>query len=662
MKQFNSLHLYGRAESIRDKFLEALPVIAFFLLTFYAVIIMFGMQYTMVVSLGTLLFQVNYKKQHNSRSLLALILQQLFLAVLAYIATLNLCLSIGLNLVVPFWLIFSKASSFNQLGYFSSLMTFTFLQFMHLDGKGFAAQFLAMVFCCAAFYMAVFLWSRLRKKPDTEGTEQKTMELLGCILEKSLNAEKIDEELSRLFDLQRSLYAEAYQLKGKKHIVTAEGKLKYMFALLVQRTVYMVSGQSQILLPKDEAERELAIQLAAYMKEAGTKDFMHGEFGELKREGKRLLKISEKGKSDFCRSVTNFFRMYLLIFFQQGFKEEDIVDKRWTVPIDRRLKDHVIYRLRPDTFEMRFALRMSVVLIVGMSFNFFFPESHSYWFVMNSFLLLRPMYEDSNYRMKTRFLGTAAGSLIVTAVLPFCGSLPAYLIIASVMVACMYTATPGTTIHALFVTCFALTMTTMAVGHAAAAGILRMAYVMASVLFVLVINRFFFPTSFKSQLKYNLQLLFHMHHMYLRILENSLTGPLDYWRVCDAQLQYHMVHRQIRQELPMAAKGDEDGYMKILSITWRMASEVQQMLFHVRHKRRGEEARQILRQYIYYNDYVLNQIQEMLHLKKEKRLKNIEGMRYQRYIEDEPELSTLMTQYARNLSRLYILVLRRYRM
>ena len=34
---------------------------------------------------------------------------------------------------------------------------------------------------------------------------------------------------------------------------------------------------------------------------------------------------------------------------------------------------------------------------------------------------------------------------------------------------------------------------------------------------------------------------------------------------------------------------------------------------------------------------------------------------YQRYIEGEPELSSLMTRYARNLSRLYVLVLRRVR-
>lgn len=197
-------------------------------------------------------------------------------------------------------------------------------------------------------------------------------------------------------------------------------------------------------------------------------------------------------------------------------------------------------------------------------------------------------------------------------------------------------------------------------GTPAEAAVLRLLYVIGAVALVLVVNRFFFPTSFRSQMKYNLEMLFHMHHMYLRILEDSLTDPLDYWKLCDAQLQYHMVHAQIRSDLPRAAKGEEEGYLEILAITWRMASEIQQMFFHIKHKKRSEEARQIIQSYIYYADYVLNQIQEMMHLKKEKHLTSIEGMQYQRYVEGEPKLSELMTLYARNLSRLYVRVLKKY--
>lgn len=97
-------------------------------------------------------------------------------------------------------------------------------------------------------------------------------------------------------------------------------------------------------------------------------------------------------------------------------------------------------------------------------------------------------------------------------------------VLAGIMVTCMYTATPGTIIHALFVTCFALSMTTLAIGETMAV-FLRMAYIVSAVLFVLVINRFFFPTSLVSQVRYNLRLLFHMHHMYLRMLGRLSDKP-----------------------------------------------------------------------------------------------------------------------------------------
>lgn len=45
-------------------------------------------------------------------------------------------------------------------------------------------------------------------------------------------------------------------------------------------------------------------------------------------------------------------------------------------------------------------------------------------------------------------------------------------------------------------------------------------------------------------------------------------------------------------------------------------------------------------------------------MKKEKKMKNINGVKYQRYIKDEPELSRLMNEYAHNLSELYALVLK----
>ena len=57
---------------IWKKFSAAFPVICFFLCLFFWVLNIFGSQYVMIVSLVTVLFQVNYKKRNTLKSLLGI--------------------------------------------------------------------------------------------------------------------------------------------------------------------------------------------------------------------------------------------------------------------------------------------------------------------------------------------------------------------------------------------------------------------------------------------------------------------------------------------------------------------------------------------------------------------------------------------------------------
>lgn len=651
--------LQGRGKTIWKQFQKALPVICFFLALYYSVILLFGMSHIMVVSLVTVVFQVNYRKNLSASALLKLALQQLAMEGLAFLATWNLPLCICLNLLVPFWLIFTKASQFNQLGYFSTLMTFTFLQMMPVGWKEIGTQVQAMLFGLLAFFLISWLYSRKNAGGQESHPEQRGFLLLADLVENAVRGEDVTEEWRALFQIQKSLYREANQRRGRKRVVTSQGKIDYMFALLFQRSVYFASSQYREIFLQNQGATELAMRLSAYMRQAGGINLWEENTENLEKEGRKLLREVRHQKAEFYYSVRNFLQLFLLILNQIHLGEEQMMDERWEIPLKQRIRSRILYKMRPDTFEMRFALRMSTILIIGMSYTMITQANHGYWLVMNAFLLLRPMYEESRYRMKTRFIGTAVGCVLMILILSILQGDMAHLLFAGVMAVCMYTATPGTSVHALFVTCFAMAMTTLAMGEMQALW-LRMLYVAAAVLLVLVVNQYYFPTSMGGQYHYNWEMLFHMHHMYLRLLENALLHPLDYWRICDAQIQYSMVYNQIDQYLPNLPDGERRHYQKILGICWRMSSEMEQMLFLVGQKRRGVQARQQMKQYIDYTDEILNQIQSMLHLKKEKKHTNLKGKRYYRFIEGERELSTLMTRYGKNLSRLYMVVSREY--
>lgn len=219
---------------IWKKFSAAFPVICFFLCLFFGVANIFGSQYVMIVSLVTVLFQVNHKKRNTLKSLLGVSALQLMLCFLAYIATLNFPLSMLLNLTVPFALIFLKASQFNQMGYFSGLMTFTFLQLMPVDFSGFLVQMAAMLSGLSIFIILVLLFQvRFPKIPGYQ-TQQKGLLLIGRWLKNQVEkantligdperkeaGEKLEEQLH---SLEQKLYIEANQKREKK-LLPGRGK------------------------------------------------------------------------------------------------------------------------------------------------------------------------------------------------------------------------------------------------------------------------------------------------------------------------------------------------------------------------------------------------------------------------------------------------------
>lgn len=652
---------------IWKKFSAAFPVICFFLCLFFGVVNIFGSQYVMIVSLVTVLFQVNHKKRNTLKSLLGVSALQLMLCFLAYIATLSFPLSMLLNLTVPFALIFLKASQFNQMGYFSGLMTFTFLQLMPVDFSGFLVQMAAMLSGLCIFIILVLLFQvRFPKIPGYQ-TQQKGLLLIGRWLKNQVEkantligdperkeaGEKLEEQLH---SLEQKLYIEANQKREKKEIATREGKICYMFALMFQRALYFIKTKNGKLELDSEMLKKYVWRTGDFLETAGNSRFSEKETREiLLISGRKLLSQIKGKEGELYISLQNLIRPLLIIFREFEDREEEL--QQWSPPESQKLSEKLKNVFRLDSFETRFALRMSVVLLVSFAYTMLSQADHGYWLPMNAFLLLRPMYEDSKYRMKTRFIGTAAGCVVISLLLPFFHGTSGHFFLAAVMVVGMYTATPGTRIHGAFVTCFALSMSTLAMKETLAIE-LRMLYVAAAVLLVLMVNKFFFPTSMGQQFRYNFQMIFHMQHMYLRILERSLTGRLDHGVICDAQIQYHMLHEQVLEYLGKISLEESGYYRQVLDITWKMMAEMEQILFLVNIDRRGVLQEGIMENYISYTDYVLNQIQQLLHIRQEKHVKKIKEMHYQRWVDNDSELSYLMTRYAKNLSSLYRMVSR----
>ena len=543
--------------ALRSKFMAALPIILFFLFLFYSTILLFGISYSILVSVVTILFKVNYRKSFTVRQLMVLVGTQFLMALLSFFASLSLPLCILLNLIVPFLLVFLQTSQFNQLGYFANAMCFVFLQLRPVGWEGLALQMAALAYGLAVLTIVLFFCSLRNKKNDHFAPAKKGLLLLADALRAQIEPKAHATEQGKpsdspasgqaepIFPILQELYGEAYKSRGLTYVVSPRGKIQYMFALLFQRAVYFLTNPYQASMLSDPNRHDLLDCLARYMETAGTDGF---EQEELVRTGSELLAEVEECDEIPCIFIQNFLRLFLLILDnirQDGGKQSS---HGWKLPSYRRPFKKLFGQIKADTFETRFALRLSAILTIGFAYSMISQANHGYWLVLNAFLLLRPMYEESATRIKTRFIGTLAGCLILQLLLPLFHGTGWHFLLATFMAVGLYMETAGTWQQALFSTCFALTLTTLALPQMLAAE-LRILYVVSAMVLVLLINRFVFPTHQKGQFRYNLYQLFHIHHVYLRLLESSLAAPLDYGVICDVQIHYHLIHDQIIQYL-----------------------------------------------------------------------------------------------------------------
>lgn len=636
---------------LHAKFTAALPIILFFLFIFYSTILLFGISYSILVSVVTTLFKVNYRKYLTPGQLLILIGTQFFMALLSFFATLSLPLCLLLNLTVPFLLVFLQTSQFNQLGYFASAMCFVFLQLKPVGWEGLAMQLAALAYGMAVLTAALFFCSFLNRKNDHFLPAKKGLLLLAAVLRgwTAPDHEKSGRQAEDVFPILQGLYKEAYKSRGLIHVVSPQGKIQYMFALLFQRAVYFLTNPEQAAALDDDGCHDLLNRLAQYMELAGTKGF---EENNLEAAGRKLLIEAERREEIPYVFIQNFLRLFLLILenIQQAGEKEP--PRCWKLPEYHHPLKKLFRRVQIDAFETRFALRLSIVLTIGFFYNMTSQANHGYWFALNAFLLLRPMYEESATRIKTRFIGTLAGCLLLQLLLPLFHGTGWHFVLATIMAVGLYMETPGTWQQALFSTCFALTLTTMALPQTLAFE-LRLLYVVCAMLLVLLVNRFVFPTRQKGQFRYNLYQLFHMHHVYLRLLEDSLTAAPDYGVICDIQIHYHLIHDQILQYLKKAGSKEADFIRRILWISWHMISEAEQMLFLISTGKTSALNAAQMEDYVTFTSCILGEIQKMMEMKAEDLPKVPQPFLHKRTMEEEPQLSFLMEQYSKQVSELY---------
>ena len=597
-----------------SRFLKALqnasPVIVFFFAGFALVYGIFGMQYVSVVSVVTVFFQIRHKRNDNTPHRYARLLAVgSLLIVFAYLSSLNLWLCLLFNLCIPFVLVFAQSTQFNPKGYFSYAMIFVFLSLMPPEHLGeLAIELLVFCICVGLMALSIRIYAQLFARPAAQT----------AALESGFT------ELSELL----LLLACPEQQKQ-----------------LEQRFSYLI-GDSGWRGELDAGRIRLLREISVFLRELApaAERPLVGRYS--RREGicwaQRMLDsmdIPEGRIKIFCRSLLH---MMILILRRSSSYQEPVhtLDRRNFGELLRRIKA----RCTRESFEMRFAMRLSMVMTVSCGLSFLLPVTRSYWIPLNAFLLIQPSYEDSRYRMKTRPIGTLIGCCIQFLVYPLLPGLGGQIAFSLVMIALMCCAAPGTWNQPIFSTCYALTLTAMTLDQNIAIT-LRLLYLAAAVAIVFIVNSFFFPMRRETQFRYNFKALFRLNNSYWDIIRAGLTGETNLAVSNEILTYFHMIYQEcsayVKKNAFLPFRPEQQ---TVLVNLWHMFSELEQIHFLVQTKCiRPEENGRLVRmiEAIQEELYPIISYENFPQIRKE--------LRY-----EEPEAAYVLNQYLDHAEKLLV--------
>ena len=560
------------ARTFLGRLRAALPTILFYILQFTLVVNLFGLQYALVLTGSTTLFQLRRKQRNDLRRYLQLFFVPLLLCLLAFAATRSAVLCVVLNFTVLLFLVLWKSSQFDPKGYLGFAMTFVFLELRPPALEDLGMQVLVVAFCHALLLLALFVNARLTRPADPSLQIPAGLRQLSDLLEQ-MALHGADEGIYlALYETAQKLHRLGYDRRRLLRIPDPQTNRYHFLGLLYQRTYYLVS---------DEGWREGAAgpmfaqtlhtlsQLVAQCEQAHTPE----ERAALRRRLSQLAEESGLPAGRLHIFYRNVLHILDLLCQEPTAAPRQLPWKR--VPWRAVLLDFR-QRCTVDRFEFRFALQLALVMTISCTVSLLWDFEHTYWFPLHAFLLLQPSYEDSAHRMVTRPIGTAIGCLLVHLVYPHLLSTPVVFLFSLVMISLMYCCTPGTWVHPIFSTSFALTMATLTLAETEAIQ-LRLFYLAMAVLLVLIVNHFFLPNRREQQFRSNLRELTRLQGVYWRLVRRSLREDLDPAIFCELLAQFHMVHHAVNDYVQQLPPDEAAHWREPLLVCWAMFSQLEQI-------------------------------------------------------------------------------------
>lgn len=570
-----------RLPVMRTRWLSALPIIVVSLILLLGMWGVFGVRYATMASFLTLLFRTRYKQDFRPRELAKAAATMFLVALAAFGAGRGLWWAIGLNLVVPFVLVYLMSSKFTPKAYFVYSMEFVFLQLVPIDPQQLPIQLLALGCGLVVVTAALWIYSHIIRRRRHFGTVRKGMHNL-CVQMKTLacggDVSSLRETLEAMLVHMNQVI---YDSRGYTYLANGYGKLYYLFMVMFQRCAYFTQHFVPLGTLPPSQDRMYFARLSQL--------FGHAESDLGGVNHSRLLEQVEAlrqgpGLSDPAQNeaMGEILRLFSVALREMASTSPARPQRNWKLPRDQHKLRGLGNIFHLELFSTRFALRLSVVLCVSFGFVWLTGLEHAYWYPMTTFLMLMPYAEESRMKIGNRILGTMGGVVVSICLMSLFHTMPEYFVILAVMTCFMYYTPVTSWTMTVYSTCYGMTLAHLRLGMMQASE-LRILYVAMAAVTAALANRFLLPNTAGREFKQSVEELFDLDLSFLhQVRALCRDGGQDGSQMTDRLVRIHLLEDQIQAHLKGMRSTEQTFYRQLLPINRKLVSEMEQINAYLR--------------------------------------------------------------------------------
>lgn len=501
-------------ESIRSSFKIALPPTILSILLLLINLKFFGLSNIIIATYMTLTFIRMRSYLIIEKNVVKPLFIHIFIGILASIASIGGLVEVVINFLGIIILVYLLTDEYNPDSYFPYLMAFVLLQMFPVKLNQISNRLLGIFISYIIVYITLIIIS-----PKGEDNKIESLIKEGfynihyqfkCLYENELNNIKCYQV--NLFDICRELNRFVYSGGRRKY---------YQIIVAFQHLNNLIHDlkNSEEAIKENRKELKNLYKLFTYL----GKNFKRSDICS------RKIESLEKELKFYNKNIT-FYTTLLLKYLTESI--EHLNFHRFNL---KRFLDfnnnkeyfqvYSKYNLKLNQFKFRFAIRMSIIV----TFSFFIIRKFSlpkgYWLPMTIFILALPFYEDSKKRVYARFRGTILGVIVAFLLFSIFKSYQMHFIIILITTFFMYAFKDYATMS-IYVTCYALAITTISMGDGEAV-LLRLLYTAIAAVVVLFANKFILPNKNYVELINMIKRLIDLDIVMVRKVRESLDKNFD---------------------------------------------------------------------------------------------------------------------------------------